>query len=215
MKSEIYNVKCAKSGTLRFGVPSAMASFDFPKIIMRFRTLYPDITLSIQEFGARSLENMIVTGDLDVAISLHPILPPDLSEIPLISDQFACAVAPDHPLAKKDSVSIQDLEPYPVNTWPEDFAFYQILISKFRENGLQITPNITCSNNDFLLSLSRISQDVCVLPRPVIKRHEHTGLNIIPFKPGLPWELCIVFKKNAPMLEKMRALILCMQSEIQ
>ncbi|MGI6002457.1 MAG: LysR family transcriptional regulator [Lachnospiraceae bacterium] len=214
MEAGLYDYKNFKTGTLRLGIPAGMATFDFPGIISRFREQYPHITLNIYESGARSLENMIISGNLDVSISLQPVAPPELNEFPLLQDQFMCAVRTDHPLAQKDYITLEDLVPYNFNTWPDDFAFYQILVEHIRQKKLHITPCITSSNNQFLLRLSQTSQDVCVLPGPVIKRNDTAGLVIKPFRPAIYWDLCIVFKKNAPMMDSLRYLILCMQEEI-
>ena len=195
MEAGLYDYKNFKTGTLRLGIPAGMATFDFPGIISRFREQYPHITLNIYESGARSLENMIISGNLDVSISLQPVAPPELNEFPLLQDQFMCAVRTDHPLAQKSRVSLREVGDEPFVALKPEYTLRQQV-------------------NQFLLRLSQTSQDVCVLPGPVIKRNDTAGLVIKPFRPAIYWDLCIVFKKNAPMMDSLRYLILCMQEEI-
>ncbi len=214
MDNQLRELKAMKRGKVVLGIPPVISALDFPEIIMRFGRNYPDIAVEIQEDGARKLENMVLDGLLDIAISMHPVLSDGLSEIIIMQDQVVCALNPEHPLAQSRSISYADLARYPLNTFPVNFAVYQELMRGFYARSLSPMIDVTSPTCDFLLKFSHLSNEICVLPAPCVKYYDRNDLVIRPFDPVFPWELCIVYKKNMFMSEKVRALISCIQQTI-
>ena len=171
--------------------------------------------MEVHEYGARKLESMVLDGMMDIAISMHPVLSADLSEIIIMQDQIVCAMNPDHPLAKCESITLGDLAPYPFNTFPVNFAVYHELVRKFQDHGLSPMINLTSPTCDFLLKMSSLSNEVCVLPAPCVRYYNKNDLVTRPFEPSFQWGLCIVYKKNINMSEKVRALISCIQQTVE
>lgn len=169
MDSQLRDLKSMKRGRVILGVPPVIAAFDFPEIIMRFRKHFPNVAVEVHEYGARKLESMVLDGMMDIAISMHPVLSDDLSEIIIMQDQIVCAMNPDHPLAKCESITLGDLAPYPFNTFPVNFAVYHELVRKFQAHGLSPMINLTSPTCDFLLKMSSLSNEVCVLPAPCVR----------------------------------------------
>ena len=214
MDSQLRALKSMKRGKVMLGIPPVISALDFPEIIMRFGKHYPDIAVDIQEDGARKLESMVLDGLLDIAISMHPVLSDGLSEIIIVQDQVVCAMNPEHPLAQSRSISYDELARYPLNTFPVNFAVYQELIRGFHARSLSPMIDVTSPTCDFLLKFSHLSNEICVLPAPCVKYYDRNDLVIRPFDPVFPWGLCIVYKKNMFMSEKVRALIACIQQTI-
>lgn len=150
-----------------------------------------------------------------VNLLMHPVLSDDLSEIIIMQDQIVCAMNPDHPLAKCESITLGDLAPYPFNTFPVNFAVYHELVRKFQAHGLSPMINLTSPTCDFLLKMSSLSNEVCVLPAPCVRYYNKNDLVTRPFEPSFQWGLCIVYKKNINMSEKVRALISCIQQTVE
>lgn len=97
------------AGTLRLGVIPTIGPYLLPCVLPRLRKAYPDLKLYLREdLTARLLERM-GGGDLDVALLALPYPASDLETIELAEDPFLLACPPDHPLAKKITVTSGDL----------------------------------------------------------------------------------------------------------
>lgn len=214
LQEELQELKSMKRGKVTLGIPPMIVAIDFPNIILRFRRTFPGISLHIREAGARNLEEAVLDGTVDVAISMRPVTAEGINEIPLISDQIVCVMMPDHPFAKKKVITLQELSTIPFNTFPDGYAVHQQILSKFSEAGLAPMIDITSLTVDFLVQMTRLCGEICVLPAPCISCHDHAGLTLIPFDPMLPWELCIVYKRNAHMADATKALITGIQQGI-
>lgn len=215
MDNQLRELKAMKRGKVVLGIPPVIAAFDFPEIIMRFRRHYPDVAVEIQEYGARKLECMVLDGLLDIAVSMHPVLSDGLSEMIIVQDQVVCAMNPEHPLAQCESISYDGLSRYPLNTFPVNFAVYQELIRNFQSRALSPIVDVTSPTCDFLLKMSHLSNEVCVLPAPCVRYYDKNELVIRPFDPVFQWGLCVVYRKNMYMSEKVRALIACIQQTVE
>lgn len=214
LNDQLTDLKNLKRERIQLGIPPVIAALDFPEIIMRFRRHFPDVSVEVHEYGARKLEDMVLDGTLDIAISMHPVASSSLSEIIIVQDQVVCAMNEEHPLAALDKITLSDLSKYPINTFPVDFAVYEELIKKFRASDLSPQIDVTSPSCDFLLKLSHLTNEVCVLPAPCIRYYDSDSMAIRCLTPTFHWGLCIVYPKNAYMNDKVRTLIFCIEQVV-
>jgi DNA-binding transcriptional LysR family regulator len=61
--------------------------------------------------------------------------------------------------------------------------------------------------------MTRLSNGVCIIPRPALQYYCGTDMTIRSFYPTFPWELCMIFKKNAYISRAVQTLISFIQNE--
>lgn len=104
----------ALSGRLRLGFcPGAALELTVP-ILDMFRDTFPDVVLEMREFPVTEPSAGLASGDTDVAFIRLPQGTQRIQTEPLFVDPVIAAVAESHPLAAKESVSVQDLLPEPL-----------------------------------------------------------------------------------------------------
>ena len=98
------------SGTVRLGVIYTIGPYLLPDLVRQVITDLPQMPLMLQEnFTVRLLE-MLRTGEIDCAILAEPFPDAGLAIAPLYDESFMAALPINHPLAKKASVSAQELK---------------------------------------------------------------------------------------------------------
>jgi DNA-binding transcriptional LysR family regulator len=98
-------------GELRLGLlfPSSGGS-RLGQIIELFENRHPGATVTIRDLRYEDPFGPLRRGEIDVMACRLPISQPDLTVGPVVaSDQRILAVAIDHPLANRESVSVEDL----------------------------------------------------------------------------------------------------------
>lgn len=124
-------------------VLAAMPSFAsslLPGIISDYRSLYPNVSVTVNDVIAEDVVDMVRNGQVEVGITFDPGRFDDLSFTPLFDDRFVAVVHPDHPLAKQENIA-----------WPalinNDFIALQrpssirlLIEAKLRQLGMQISP---------------------------------------------------------------------------
>ncbi len=98
------------SGPLRLGVIYTIGPYLLPDLVKQAIDLVPQMPLMLQEnFTARLLE-MLRTGELDCAIMAEPFPDTGLAVAPLYDEPFMVAVPKTHALAKRKSISAEELK---------------------------------------------------------------------------------------------------------
>lgn len=207
MHDEIAATKNLEQGKVCIGLPSVVASMYMPEPLIQFQKKYPNISLRTVETGGNALAGMVTAGTIDMAIIMRPVYMDTLNELPLIRNQVAAGISPSHPWAKRSFITIKDLENTPFITFDETFNMRAQLTERF--NAEHIYPKIAFegANCQFLSDLSALSDNILVLPRPIIEYYAREPVVTLPFKPAFIWELTLVYPKNTFLSTASKALI--------
>jgi len=80
-------------------------------LFSEFNAHYEGVELRLKDGAAGQLEDLLSDGEVDVAIYCRPETPSEaLHALPLYQEPLVVVVAPTHPLAKLEKVSLPDLE---------------------------------------------------------------------------------------------------------
>lgn len=207
MQQKVQDTQTLKSGSVTIGFPAVVGTLYLPQALIDFQKEYPDIKLKTLEAGANKLSTLVENGTLDMAILVRPVPQQSLSEIPLLQNQVVAGVTQNHPWYGRSHISIEDFEAVSFNTFSTDFSIHTQLMNMFKEKN--ITPHVGfCgSSSEFLCQVSMLSNDILVLPRPIIESICKDRMALIPFNPTFPWELSLAFRKNSYLSTSAKALI--------
>lgn len=98
------------SGKLRLGASYTPATYFMPAYFAGFQQLYPQIQLQLSVKKAEAVLAMLRGYEIDAAIvSLPEMKEKNLTIIPLAADELLLVFSPDHPLAEKTQVGVEDL----------------------------------------------------------------------------------------------------------
>ncbi len=97
LDAELTDLNQLHRGHLRLGIPP-MVGHVYARLFRQYRQTYPNVELTVVEYGGRKIEQAILDGDIDVAVTmLSPNQHPDLNTVAL--DHYPIfAVVPDIPL---------------------------------------------------------------------------------------------------------------------
>ena len=97
-------------GPLRIGTPESVLTYRLPRILGRFRKLYPNVELSFRPYVDVGLVPLLESGELDLAVWMEDAIRHDrLKAIRLRNEKLVFIAAPKHPLAAKKRVIPHDL----------------------------------------------------------------------------------------------------------
>ncbi|WP_329520713.1 LysR family transcriptional regulator [Spirillospora sp. NBC_01491] len=104
-------------GTLRVGYSAPWNGNLMIKAADAFHSRHPECDVHIREVQLHDPLGPLRTGALDLQISEFPIDEPDIVAGPVVSHEPRALIVPaDHPLARRDSVSLEDLASTPLVT---------------------------------------------------------------------------------------------------
>jgi LysR family hydrogen peroxide-inducible transcriptional activator len=97
------------AGPLRLGVIPTIGPYLLPRVLPRLHASFPEVQLSLHESQTEHLLDALIAGDLDLLVLALPVGRDELATRALFDDAFNLAVAADHPLAGRATVSQHDL----------------------------------------------------------------------------------------------------------
>ena len=98
------------SGPLRLGVIYTIGPYLLPDLVRQSIEHVPQMPLMLQENFTAKLLEMLRVGELDCAIMAEPFPDTGLAVAPLYDEPFMAAVPKTHPLAKRKSISTEELK---------------------------------------------------------------------------------------------------------
>ncbi|MGE6362775.1 LysR family transcriptional regulator [Bacillus paramycoides] len=112
IEQEVAMEKGHEVGTIRIGsFPSASAYF-LPKMINIFREKYPNLQLVLCEGALKEVEDWLLSRVIDIGIVILPNK--DMEIVPVTKGKMVVVLRDDHPLCKKSSITISDLDNEPI-----------------------------------------------------------------------------------------------------
>jgi len=135
-----------------------------PGVIKGFIERYPRVSLHMHQGSPTQIAEAVSKGNADFAIATEALhLYDDLIMLPCYHWNRAIVVTPDHPLAGKSKVSIEELAEYPLVTYTFGFTGRSELDTAFNRAGL--TPRIvfTATDADVIKTYVRLGLGVGVI----------------------------------------------------
>lgn len=107
------SVPQSPGGPVRIGATYTVMGYFLPHHMQHLGALYPDLDPSWEEMERQTLEQRVLQGDLDLGVMLTSNLSEQLAHETFVHSRRRLWMAPNHPLATRDSITLADVEPYP------------------------------------------------------------------------------------------------------
>jgi LysR family transcriptional regulator, transcriptional activator of the cysJI operon len=99
----------SQGGVLRIGASLTVGAFLLPELVSRFQKEYPEIDVFTQVDNTGLIEHQILEDRLDLGLVEGATTSAYIVEQPYSDDQLVLIASPQHPLAKQDEVTLQEL----------------------------------------------------------------------------------------------------------
>ncbi|MCL2393663.1 MAG: LysR family transcriptional regulator [Acidimicrobiaceae bacterium] len=157
-----------RRGRLSLGATPTLTTELLAPILADFHRRYPHLELSLREEGSGRLVTALERGELDLAVVVLPVERSWVRTEPLVEEELVLAVPPGHPLAERNSVSINDLEDLPLVMFREGYDLRESTVSVCREAGFTPTFSVEGPEMDGALALTAAGLGATVVPVSVI-----------------------------------------------
>lgn len=107
---EAAEVRHLARGHVAVGVLPTIAPYLLPQVLPGFRRAFPGIELVVQEDTTARLLDLVTACELDLAIASLPLPDERLQTETLFTEELLVALPPGHPLLRRRTVRVEDLE---------------------------------------------------------------------------------------------------------
>lgn len=127
------------AGELHVAAGSSTILYLLPKIVAAFRAAHPDVRLILHNVTGEGGLDLLRSDDVDLAVGSMIEVPADISYEPIYSFEPMLITQPDHPLATRRRLVLDDLSPYGLILPPKRLTTYRLVDLVFHQNRVPYT----------------------------------------------------------------------------
>lgn len=159
----------AVGGRLSLATSHHVGLHRLPALLRGFATQHPQAALDIQFLDSELAYAAVLRGEVELAVTtLAPDTRAPLRAQPIWHDRLQFVVAPDHPLAARPAVSLDDVVAHPA-VLPDPGTFtHRIVANLFAERGLVPSLRMTTNYLETIKMLVSVGLAWSVLPERMI-----------------------------------------------
>ncbi|MCH2172077.1 LysR family transcriptional regulator [Myxococcota bacterium] len=103
-----------REGELRIGASDTTACYVLPPVLQAYRERYPDVDVWISNRPSPKTLEQLTASEVDIGFVTLPVAQPDLTVEPLLVREDVAICAPNHELAARSRVTLDQLLPFPL-----------------------------------------------------------------------------------------------------
>jgi len=163
-ESAMRELRDLRRGRVLIGANEAAVHTLLP-LIGRFRTAHPQIAIDVRRVPARQIAVEVQQGSLDFgALTFHPS-EEGLLEVPVGSDELVLLVSPNHELARRRTVSMEEVGKYPIVAHNDPSPARERVLRLFEESHIPLNMVVALPSLDGIKRAVELGHGVALLPR--------------------------------------------------
>ncbi|WP_195988954.1 LysR family transcriptional regulator [Clostridium sp. D53t1_180928_C8] len=179
-EKKIRELTSVSTGTIELGYIYTLGPKFIPHLIKDFTSLdnNKNIKFIFGQGTTKSLIEGLKEEKFDMIFCSKVENEPDIDFIPIANEELVVIVSNDHPLAKKESIDLKEIDSYPFIGFSEKSGIRSIIEELFKK--VDIVPNTICEveEDNAVAGLVEINYGIAVLPR--ISSLKYYNVKVLP-----------------------------------
>ena len=124
------------SGALTLGASTTIAEYMLPALLRGFTMEFPDINLKLKVSNTEGIVSMVENSMIDLGVVEGPVANKNLLVEVCRVDQLVAVVPPNHPIANKDSINMEEVIDHPFICREEGSGTRDVILEYMSSLGL-------------------------------------------------------------------------------
>jgi len=173
------DLKSLETGRLSLGTVDVISIYVLPMIFHEFHQSYPGVEISIEVDNSFTICAAVAEGDLDLGFVTLPVENKNLISMPIYTDIMWVIANSRHPLAGRESVTLEDLCRTNLIVYKRGSVTRRIIEEVFESYGLELAPAMEIDRPEAMKKLVEVGLGVSIIPEMSIKRELEEGTLVI------------------------------------
>jgi DNA-binding transcriptional LysR family regulator len=126
-------VKGLQAGRLTIAAGTSTIQYLLPELVRRYREQHPAVQLQLANVTGKDGMAMLRADEADFAVGSMLDVPNDIAWAPVHHYDPMLIMPPDHPLAAKDKITLEDISPYGLILPPQRLSTYRLVDLVFQQ----------------------------------------------------------------------------------
>lgn len=177
LNTELTDLRNFKGGKIRIGASKIIGVYVLPKILMAFRKKFPQIELQISIHSARTIFKQIENNAFDLAIIAEgdPLYSKNVGFKTIGQDKLIVIAHPDHHLALKKNVTLEEVCCEPFIMFGHNTASAQSILRQLKRMDIHLTSTVEIDEAGAIKRAVEEGSGVAIISRSVVERELNEG----------------------------------------
>ncbi len=204
------DIGASKIGLIRIGASLPLAYSVLPVALAAFRKRHPEVKIHLHTLPKREITEALSLGDVDVGITLSPILAPTVRVETLFSAEIVAILPASDPLAAEASLTPSTLAGRPLISYGSHAEFGAALDEAFASAGQARGVSIQIASSVGALPLVRQGLGIALVDGLALW-NPIEGIVSRPFRPAVPTPVSLTINEARPQSRFVAAFSDCLR----
>lgn len=201
-EKEIGKITGHTKGSVTIGASTTIGNYILPSVILSFKKTYPKIKINVYIENTKKIMDLLNTGTIELGLVEGEMSKYKVTLEPIVQDELFVIVSPQHPWAKRKTISIGELSKEPFIFREEGSGTRQITEKYFSTHGIKMRDvhmNITLGSTESIKEAVESGIGVSIVSKWVARKEVKYGnLIMLGIKEGrMVRHFHLVMNKNA------------------
>ena len=161
------------SGTLSIATTHTQARYVLPHAVAKLRSSYPKVHISLHQATPHEVARMVLEEQAEIGMATESLADyPDLVTLPCYEWEHVLVVPPNHPLAKKERIGLDDLAIEPLITYHPSFTGRNKIDAAFSARQLQPRIVLEAIDSDVIKTYVRLGLGVGIVAEMAMREDQ-------------------------------------------
>jgi DNA-binding transcriptional LysR family regulator len=173
--SQISETRELQRGSLTLGGGMTVCMYVLPRLLKRFRSLYPQVELRVASGSSEELQGMLRAHEVDLALLTLPVVAKDLEVRPVLKEEMVVVTAPRHPLSRERTIDASKLGRFPLIVYEPGSNTRKVIDQFFMEEQIPMDVAMETENVEIIKAMVAAGLGITLIPYMGIARDVKLG----------------------------------------
>jgi LysR family transcriptional regulator, low CO2-responsive transcriptional regulator len=197
-----------QGGRLTIAAGASTIQYLLPELVRRYRELFPAVQLQLANVTGKDGMALLRADEADFAVGSMLDVPNDIAWAPVHHYDPMLIMPPDHPLAVKEKIRLEDLSPYGLILPPQRLSTYRLVDLVFQQRQVPYHVAIEVGGWDVIKEYVAMGMGISIVTGICITAADHGRLAVRNMKQFFPQRSYgVVMRKGKFLSAEARAFI--------
>jgi len=184
-------------GLLRIGTTESYSKCLMPRLLSGFQTSFPYMKIALDVGNSEEIEKNLLFYKNDVGLIGVTRKSSKFESIPFLKEELVLIISPGHPLAKKQTVSLKEIEEYPFIIRGKGSTTRKVLLEAFKALDIHPSLLIEAGSSEFIKQWVSEGKGVSIIVKRIVEDEEKRAfVKTIPLLEKLCLEVAFLYLKE-------------------
>ena len=214
LNCEIQEMRNIVSGAIQISTVNSIGLHELPPYLKSFIRDFPSVNARVEYRRANLVYEDVLHGTADIGLVAFPVNHKDLTTINFAQDELVVAMNPEHSLAKKKNLSIDNLRGEEFIAFERDIPTRKATDEMLSNAGIEISVVMEFDNVETVKRALEINAGIAILPANTVTNEiDRNQLIALKLDNGIHVRpLAIIHKKNRMLTPALRSFVELMKT---